>query len=438
MSRTNPTPKIIDVAYRFHPVGQGLFASGRITHRCDHYSWVPPAFNWVYDCGTSSSIKSCLVPELDHLWAQHGRARGHLDLLTLSHFDSDHTNGLAELLERFTVDTLLLPLIPLWKRLELAFSDEVNLNADALNFYLNPVSYLLQRYPEQIRTIVLVPAPPPEAEPREREVDDVQIMLSEDGDLRPTAEEALQADQQEGLDQIAPHLRARVKQLAPGAALQLGRYWEFLPYNDMHLCPAPPLSFIAAVQQHSHHLLHGATTSIGRALALVALRNLYDQTFGNSGAARNKISLFLYAGPIGNTLVTEVVPSTFQRPGGVETKANINLPFSLSSDCRLAVLYTGDGFLNSSRSVQDLLNILGPERLAALTCLQVPHHGARGNWATGHAKLFSPDIAVFCSDPKRKSSRHPHTEVIDDFSEHAIVPVDKIKGAIVEGRLALA
>lgn len=437
MNTLSPPARIIDVAYRFHPVGQGLFASGQIIHRFDHCGWTPPAFNWVYDCGTNSPFKSCLIPELDHLLAQQSHARGHLNLLTLSHFDSDHTKGLAELLERFTVDTLLLPLIPLWKRLELAFADNVNLNADALNFYLNPVSYLLRRYPEQIRTIVLVPPTPPEAEPRERTFADVQVIPLEDGDLRPTAEVTLQADQLEELGQIASPLRSRVKRLAPGAALQLGRYWEFVPYNDMHLCPAPPLSFIAAVQQRSHHLLHGANTCFSRAAALVNLRDLYDQTFGSSGTARNKISLFLYAGPIGNTRVTEVIPSIFQRPGGVETKANVNLPFSLSRNCRLSVLYTGDGFLNSPRSVQDLLSTLGTKRLNSLTCLQVPHHGARDNWAAGHAKIFSPDIAVFCSDPKRKSPGHPHTEVIDDFIEQAIVPVDKKKGAVVEGRLTL-
>jgi hypothetical protein len=67
----------------------------------------------------------------------------------------------------------------------------------------------------------------------------------------------------------------------------------------------------------------------------------------------------------------------------------------------------------------------------------VPYHGARDNWATGHAKIFSLGIAVFCSDPKRKSPGHPHTEVIADFIDQAIVPDDKKKGAIVEGQLVL-
>jgi hypothetical protein len=67
----------------------------------------------------------------------------------------------------------------------------------------------------------------------------------------------------------------------------------------------------------------------------------------------------------------------------------------------------------------------------------VPYHCAHDNWATGHAKIFSLGIAVFYSDPKRKSPGRPHTEVIDDFIDQAIVPVDKKKRAIVEGQLAL-
>lgn len=437
MNMLSAAGHIVDVAYRFHPVGQGLFASGRITHRY-HYSYgTSPVFSWVYDCGTNSSLKKHLIPELDHLLAQQCSDQGNLELVTLSHFDSDHVNGLTALLDRFNVDTLLLPLIPLWKRLELAFADGVSIHASLMSFYLNPVSYLLEHFPEQIRTIVLVPALSPDAKPRRREHGEYFAGI-EDGDFRLEAEEELGIDQEEELATVPPSFRSRVKCLVPGLALNLGRCWEFLPYNDMHLCPAPSPSFTAEVQHWRSLLLRSSSaTSFTRASALAMLRDTYDRTMGSSAIARNRISLFLYAGPIGNTVVTEAIPSTFKRPGGIETKANVNLPFSLLNQCRLAVLYTGDGYLHDQRSVQALLTYLGSKRLAALACLQVPHHGARSNWASGHAKIFSPDIAVFCSDPKRKSPGHPHREVIDDFVDHAVVPVDKQRGAILEGQMAV-
>ena len=156
----------IDVAYRFHPVGQGLFASGHLNRRHGLDGHRAPDFSWVYDCGTNSSVKRYLLPELDNLLAQHNAPlRARIDLVTLSHFDSDHLNGLTELLDRFDVKTLLLPLIPLWKRLELAFAEGVSLSGDSISFYLNPVAYLLRHFSEQVQSIILVPTISPEYEP---------------------------------------------------------------------------------------------------------------------------------------------------------------------------------------------------------------------------------------------------------------------------------
>src|SRR5438034_1068539 len=76
--------------YNFHPVGQGLFASGRIYRDLDQ-SWF---FQWVYDCGTSSSQKFVL-DELAHLNA-FNNGRGRIDLATISHFDHDHISGISE------------------------------------------------------------------------------------------------------------------------------------------------------------------------------------------------------------------------------------------------------------------------------------------------------------------------------------------------------
>lgn len=89
--------------YHYYGVGQGLFASGALL---DPYKQ-KPRFLWVYDCGSASkgafdSISKNIDHSLDEL-AKVGRQADTIDLLTLSHFDQDHVNGVVQLLARFKI-----------------------------------------------------------------------------------------------------------------------------------------------------------------------------------------------------------------------------------------------------------------------------------------------------------------------------------------------
>lgn len=424
----------VDIAYRFHPVGQGLFASGRIIHQYQLHAWTPPSFSWVYDCGTSSSVSKILIPELNHFGMESLLLGSSIDLVTLSHFDSDHINGLTELLERVSVQTLLLPLIPLWKRLELAFMDEVLLHSDSMDFYLNPVSYLMNRFPERIQTIVLVPASTPPPERPSEEINEPMPWV-EAGRHYIATEPALGAELTEELKALDPHQLKKIKQLAPAGTIEVSQFWEFMPYNNLHLCPTPTPAFTAHVSTLRAQLLNPKSSKLHRSMLLSEIKGHYSCLVGRTAHARNRISLFLYAGPIGRVAVYQTIGSTFMRAGSVETKATINLPFGPTAQQRLSVLYTGDGYLSDQSSVDALFAYLGPSRIASLACLQVPHHGARSNWAAGHAAQFAPHMAVFCSDPARKNLRHPHREVVNDFSGFSTVSVDKKRGAVIEGTL---
>lgn len=111
--------------YDFHPVGQGLFASGSISQ--NHQK--EPFFHWVYDCGTSSSQKliESAIYRLNHF--------KRLDLVTLSHFDHDHISGICQLAGNFEIDTLMLPYMALEQRLWMAFEEDVRPGDDIMGFF---------------------------------------------------------------------------------------------------------------------------------------------------------------------------------------------------------------------------------------------------------------------------------------------------------------
>lgn len=145
--------------YAFHPVGQGLFASGalfgrtRLNHR-RHY----PNFRWVYDCGTSSS-QHLIVREINRLYdaAHNGAPKPRLDLVAISHFDKDHISGLVALLEKFQVQNLLLPYVPLWQRITLAFDQSTQTSSEAMGFFLNPIAFVNGIEGAEIKQIILAP-----------------------------------------------------------------------------------------------------------------------------------------------------------------------------------------------------------------------------------------------------------------------------------------
>ncbi|EBK8264292.1 MBL fold metallo-hydrolase, partial [Salmonella enterica subsp. enterica] len=97
----------------YHGVGQGLFISGEITSN-------ERSFIWVYDCGSSSkSGKLLLERKIKNLFKQRNEPIA-IDMLVISHFDRDHINGCETLLKTFQVNKVILPYIPLWKRILLA------------------------------------------------------------------------------------------------------------------------------------------------------------------------------------------------------------------------------------------------------------------------------------------------------------------------------
>ena len=73
----------IDYNFKFHPVGFGLFTSGKIEN-----------FRFVYDCGTKSTqafVENAIDSEF--------QAGDVIDLLVISHFHKDHISGIKKLLE---------------------------------------------------------------------------------------------------------------------------------------------------------------------------------------------------------------------------------------------------------------------------------------------------------------------------------------------------
>jgi len=397
------------------PVGQGLFSSGAVV------TGAGQPLNWTYDCGTSSE-KGLLTGALDAFKIQQvACGASSIRLHVLSHFDKDHISGIIDLLDRLSIKTLLLPYIPLWQRLLVALDFGIGADDEFLDFFIDPVAWLSNRGGGRIEEIVFVPSLGPDDDlPSSPE--GTGIGPGEDGfdgrvgDLK--VEVGGIPEGAAGDPAVAPQIvGVRVRFLKPGGRLIAPHFWEFVPYNDATLAIRVTPMFLATVLPLIDEL---RTQPERRATALEALKATYDRHFGKSSVARNKISLFMYSGPLGRRL---------QLGGG----ACLSLPMGTTD---FAQMYTGDGLLNDIARYGAFEKFYNSgERLKRASLFQVMHHGALGSWHTGLAAKVAPRISIFSSDPDHPRYRHPHKDVLRDFWNYGATQVDRINGYALQRHL---
>jgi len=424
MARTD----IHGVRYAFHPVGQGLFASGALGN-CPS-GWMGSKegdvyFLWVYDCGTASA-EALLENALDRFAGGYVAKKQLLDLVVLSHFDRDHISGVVDLLGRFEVDVLLLPFVPFAQRIILAFHEGIAVDDALFSFFINPVGYLNEVGVRGVHRVVFVPPSdgegPGPAEARNDNPDQPAIdrWPEHEDSYRPDFESGPMPDDVFGAAGDEPKGKiGSVSMLRPGSALRAASVWEFVPYNDETLALQPGEKWIGKVGTLRHQLLAEKQRE-KRAKLLVSLKDQYDEEFGANSRDRNQISLFLYAGPIGAS-----APYGCRANYGWTFEGDP--PFIASGELirgwraadrpgeRAAVLYTGDGYLNTRIRIETLIRFVGNARISRTAVFQVMHHGANANWTPGVASAIGPWFSVFSSDPNHRGYRHPHAEVLRDF-----------------------
>lgn len=176
----------------FHGIGQGLFYSGRFDFQSER--GMKSTYNFIYDCGTKSKrtfIEKEIV-EYKTLKLQ----KKEIELLMISHLDSDHVNGLDELLENTWTHYVILPYLSPIERLIISIQGEAPEPPWYFDFLSNPTQYLKNHGVENIIYITRGKdseyTPPEESRFVEFEISDQMKMdfekMSDDNATRKKAE----------------------------------------------------------------------------------------------------------------------------------------------------------------------------------------------------------------------------------------------------------
>ena len=427
----------IEVKTDFHPVGQGLFATGTLRR----HSTTRPVFRWVYDCGTTSEQQYVrrAITRLEAEWNWPVGPTRRIDMFVLSHFDHDHLSGLTTLLSKFSIGAIVLPYVPLWHRLVLAFDEGVAPKDEEMRFFLNPSDYLTRLPGGGINEIIFVPPSNPESSPPDggagldpspKDLDELRLNADRDESGMERKDDPHAFD----ITRAGTNTQAF---LLRGARFTVAAAWEFVPYNDFELAPRASQSFRRTVARLRRSLL-ATSAAAERKSALKELKRTYDRTFGSDLKARNQISLFLYGGPILFAqpptppwrIETTLALQRFSKGG--EGMSLWTPPRVATRENKCGILYTGDGYLDDEPRTDQLVQFLRNERIARIFTLQVMHHGARSNWHPGVSARLDPAASVFSSDPRHKKFRHAHRAVLRDFRHHGPVQVNKRTGFTAE------
>lgn len=357
-------------------------------------------YSWVYDCG-SSSKGAVLAKAVGEFRADNGGR--FVNLVTLSHFDKDHINGIEILLRSTQIGTLLLPYLPLWQRLLIAISEGIATASPLFDFFVNPVSYLTER--GEIGEIVFVPAAGPDDVVPDTDEDPVPVRPPDDAKV----EDSSPPDDAGDDPALSSNASTRVRFLKPAGRIVIPCLWEFVPYNDSQMQPHVHPRFILWAGRIAKAFVENRAQ---RAKALRMLKAIYKRTFGTGAVPANLISLFLYSGPVGTRVTLQ------------QWIASCPVRWNLASD-NFAQLSTGDGYLDTPARLGALRRFYGRDRLTRAGVLQVMHHGAKGNWHAGIAAELNPAVSIFSSNPNHKKLGHPHAEVVRDFWSNCPVQVDE-------------
>ncbi len=359
----------------FHPVGQGLFSSGKIFTESG-------IFQFVYDCGSSSKA-IFLKSEIKERFAKNES----IDMVVLSHFDKDHVNGLVQLIERCKIKSLFVPALRPEFRLALAFKHS-QVTRDEFSFYVDPVFFL-----EQHGKTKLVEIEPSDVLRKPKETTEYADGLSPliEGD------NPIYTDGTPDIEQ--GHIR-----LPSGSRIFTSSKptMEIIPYYDKAVQEQLDSIFVDEIDTAAKALIRKNISKQDFKEEFKILRTKLHDRLGETAEEKNLISMFLYMKP--------TVPEECFFSPPLINKEKTNNNYSKS-----AILFSGDGYLNTPERIDNLVNYLGEERLKHLGCFQLMHHGSKANWKQGLAEKIAPIYSISTSSPSWYG--HPHSEVIEDFKK---------------------
>ena len=365
-------------------------------------------FRWVYDCGSNQS---------GPLMREIRRIGGEIDLLFLSHLDTDHVNGIDTLLLNRPTTEVVLPYLNGEERIVLMASaaSEGAASGALFSFAQDPAAWLLAR---GVRRVTYI-----------RGGDDGEGADPERPE-KPLPDAPSFSGKREGFQsgwtvQPSSTGRSNVQDVPAGASVYITSastrgIWTLLPQAHR---PGPRLlkAFRTELSRCFANLSPRHVAQFARSIAgRDALAACYEKIW----ADHNLISMSLYAGPHHTDL------------DGWETDIRVRPHRRIFRGIRShsGWISTGDAKLSVKARRTKFQSFFEPY-LSTTAVLVAPHHGAATSWDDEVLDGFD-GLAVGCAAAGTNSYGHPNKKVIDAIescgAQFAIVGEDNRSDLVLE------
>jgi len=373
----------MDVTMIQHPVGQGGMFSGELKAGKN-------VLRWVYDCGSNQQDR--LKEEIRYIADQ-----GSIDLLFLSHLDSDHVNGVDRLLALTTVDEVILPYL---SSAEFALAVAEDISAGALSgtfmeFVTDPSRWLIAR---GVRTVSFVQA------------------VSE---IRPLREWQMPEPNEKPIDQdenrsltlawSEPAVKSRivkgatVRAIAAGASIGVNQNGSRIEWLLAPFAHKPSKQRMAAF----HKALENA---FGKGLTRSAIvrhardepgRAILKECYGALWSDHNKVSLSLYAGPPASPSISSLQLPFSKWHTRAPAQPMTEIGWLMTGDAELAAHRRANAFMAYYQNYLDRVGVF-----------VLPHHGSALSFDLDYLRYFhNLNACIVAAGPNQYG--HPHHEVFE-------------------------
>ena len=377
---------MMDVTMTQHPVGQGGLMSGLLeTHG--------GSLHWAFDCGSNQT--DARDREIAIVAAQ-----GDLQLLFLSHLDSEHVNGIDSLLAKARVEEVVLPYLRDIDRIVAVAHDAAMgaLTGQFLRFLGDIEGWFRDRGVQRVTFI----------EPRD---DDDE---GGDGPFFPEAgdgggEGPIEADwvgqpvaSSDG-DATAHYPdNPTVKRLEDGATLHLraGQPLDWILSPHAHRPSETALAAFEAELSKRFSGGHSDPDFLQIILADQSVRTELKECYDAIWKDHNLVSMALYAGPVKSDAKISWNDRHYRFPLFSRRHHRGTVGWLCTGDMHLDVVRRRDAFFQHYRRLLDKVDVFA-----------LPHHGSRANFSL---TLFSamPNATQFAAAAGPNSYNHPSEYVV--------------------------
>lgn len=365
-----------------HSVGQGGLHCGELTLG-------QKPLRWVYDCGSN---------QVDALKREVGfvAKNGDIDLLFLSHFDSDHVNGVDLLLSQVKVREVVLPYLN--EEILIAIISRDAARGALTGVFIEAASNLPDWFGSRgVETVTFIEYSDDD------DADGPDILDAPDGG--GDGDITGKWTQIRGSDTTSQTGKgtAKLQRVSPGAALLATARggllnWVLIPY--VHKPSAALMKAFNDALDTEFGKDEDRNTLAQKAkdpAVRLKLRNCYDALWGD----HNLISMTLYCGPI-EAKHMEIDISAFRHHPHWHTYGG----WMLTGDAHLDGLSRRQHFLKFYQRFLGLTNVL-----------MLPHHGSTHNHSNEILDAM-PELLVGFAAAGPNKYGHPHNEVRDAVQAH--------------------